>query len=185
MMALKTAGEVILLGLKTMTVNFEMKVLKRPRPERKLIKCFIIIISCMIILICILAAAETALEGWSFLDGVYCWFVTFTTMGFGDFVPFAQYREENINTPWKVYITGLIFTVPFIAGLCLVSSLLNVIVQSSENIKIHFHQVCSSCGHRAELKTEANDDDSKVANGIRLQSYGIRAQGDAIQSGVK
>jgi len=118
-----------------------------------------------------------AMEGWSFLDGIYCWFVTFTTIGFGDYVPFSHYREKNINTPWKVYLIGLLFTVPFIAGLCLVSSLLNILVQHSENIKIHFHNVCSCCGHPNDLYTAA-DDSANTANDVKLTSYGTRQQGD-------
>jgi len=138
---------------------------------------------CEVGLICILSGVETVMEGWSFLDGMYCWFVTFTTIGFGDYVPFAHYRDKNVNTPWKVYLTGVLFTVPFIAGLCLVSSLLNLLVQHSENIKIHFHNVCSCCGHRTDLNTTGNNG-KNTANDVKLQSYGIRKQGD-LHNGIE
>ncbi|XP_020917392.1 potassium channel subfamily K member 15 isoform X2 [Exaiptasia diaphana] len=175
MLALKTSGEVIHLSIKTIAVNFERKVLKRQHPEKKLIKCFIIIISIMTVVICAAAAGEVALEGWTFLDGVYCWFVTFTTIGFGDFVPFKQYREKNENndTRWRVYVAGILFTVPFVGGLCLVSSLLSVIIQGSENVKIHFHKICSCCGQ--QTGPEANDVDSSKTD-IRLQSFSVNPQ---------
>lgn len=175
MLALKTSGELIALCIKTTAVNFEKKVLKRQNPEKKLIKCFVIISSILAVLVCGVAGLEVVFENWAFLDGVYCWFVTFTTIGFGDFVPFAQYREKHQNSDqWRVYVAGILFTIPFIIGLCLVSSLLNVLLQGSEKIKIHFHKICSCCGQQTGSVTEVNEENSK--RDIRLQSFGVDQQ---------
>jgi len=169
MLFLKTSGELILICLKKGMISFEKRVLKRQNPQTSFKKIITILIICKIVLIVIFSGLEMVVEDWSFLDGVYCWFVTLTTIGFGDYVPFAHYRDKNISTPWKFYITALLCTVPVMAGLCLVSSLLNLLVHYSENIKINFRNVCSCCGQRTDSDTFSADE-SKTSKEIKLLS---------------
>ena len=181
MLALKTSGEVILLGLKTVAVNFEKKVLKRQNPQKTFFKCFILLICCQSLLICILAGVEMYLEGWTFLEGVYCWFITFTTIGFGDYVPLTlnKYLERNKEKEWIVHVTFPVFTVPYITGLCLLSSMLNLLVEYSEIIKFRFRMIytCSVCKKQVTMVTgnenEANmsSNDEIDVNNIRLENY--------------
>lgn len=51
------------------------------------------------------AAASQATNGWSIRQGVYVWFITLTTVGFGDFVPEAMMKIQ----PSEWIIPGLCF----------------------------------------------------------------------------
>ncbi|XP_031553674.1 potassium channel subfamily K member 15-like [Actinia tenebrosa] len=178
MLAFKTAGEVVLIGLKTITVLFEKKILRREYAKRKLLKCLFVIIFWMTFLICLLAMAETYIDGWTFLEGFYCWFITFTTIGFGDYIPFRDYRlEKKGESKWILVATGLVFTIPFVTGLCLVSSFLNLLVDSSDKIKVHFHKVTSFavCSSNCSNTNEASLSSKEVSsNDINLKPISCR-----------
>lgn len=51
------------------------------------------------------AAASQATNGWSIRQGVYVWFITLTTVGFGDFVPEVMMKIQ----PSEWIIPGLCF----------------------------------------------------------------------------
>lgn len=141
-------------------------------------KCLFVIIFWMSLLICILATVETYIDGWTFLEGVYCWFVTFTTIGFGDYIPFQEFRlEKKGKEKWILLGTGILFTIPFVIGLCLVSSFVNLLVDSSDKIKLHFHKVssCAICSNNCGNSNEASLSSKETSsNDINLKSFGSR-----------
>ncbi|XP_031553677.1 potassium channel subfamily K member 15-like [Actinia tenebrosa] len=178
MLALKTAGEVLLVSLRNLTITLEKKILRRRKPENSIFKCLLMIIFWITLLMCILATVEKYVNGWTFLEGVYCWFVTLTTIGFGDYLPLQKlYRVQEKNMIWVYAVTGIFSTLPYVMALCLVSSLLNLLVEYSEEFKMQFntfccHMECCCCrNHKRELRTlgstkkEDNNAELQLMNG--------------------
>lgn len=174
MLALKTAGEVLLIGLRNLTITFEKKILRRKKPEHNMIKCLLMIIFWIIILMCILATVEKYVNGWTFLEGVYCWFVTLTTIGFGDYLPLQKLLfEQTESMLWVFVVTSIFSILPYVMALCLVSSLLNLLVEYSEEFKIHYNAfscctVCCCCCCNRKTKTQGST--RKEDFDIELQS---------------
>ena len=87
MLAMKTLGELLAIGVRFLVIKMDTVLLKRTEPRHVKVKSFIL--SCLLInLLEVLLAAlsSTVIENWSFLESLYAWFTTFTTIGFGDYV---------------------------------------------------------------------------------------------------
>ena len=103
-------------------------------------------------------------QDWTFVEGVYFWFVTLTTIGFGDYVPEKQAKsqlpiyitEQHANkamkTSFKIF-SGIFITTYAVIGLCVVSSVLNSIMAAMEKSKCH--PPCPGCVPR-KTRDEAN-----------------------------
>jgi len=112
---LQKIGEHMLNTQKFLISKIEMRVFKREPthlPEKSFVLCFIAIW----ILILVAAAFQTYAEGWTFLDGVYCYLITFTTVGFGDLLPGYQSNKTVSLVVWPIFIY---------LGLCVMANLLN------------------------------------------------------------
>ena len=102
---------------------------------------------------CLGAALTKFSEGWTFAEGIYVWFITFTTIGFGDYVPNS--------------ITRLVETA---VGLCLMSGLIDSLVSYSEKVK------CAGCLQSAvsEESGPANNQSSPTADrAMELENRGF------------
>lgn len=68
------------------------------------------------------------LEDWTFVEALYFWFVTVTTMGFGDYIP-GKLNPTNISreNSFAIFI-GFFEMVLLLGGLCIVSSVFNSIM---------------------------------------------------------
>ncbi|XP_031553676.1 two pore potassium channel protein sup-9-like [Actinia tenebrosa] len=168
MVALKTAGEVLAILMHNMAKILDKRVLRQKRPKQSIFKCFAMIISWIIVLVGILATAEMYLDGWTFHEGLYSWFITFTTIGLGDYVPFQNFKNQKAGqSAWALILFGATFTVPYIIGLCLVSCLLNLLVEHSESIKVSFCVICSSSVNNHEVE-------AAISNDVKLNSITCR-----------
>lgn len=61
------------------------------------------------------AASATYTEGWSFMTSLYAWFTTFTTIGFGGYVPFEALQrklDQGEVSADGVIVPGLALTLP-------------------------------------------------------------------------
>lgn len=79
------------------------------------------------------------LENWSFVQGVYAWFATLSTIGYGDYVPgFELFRKAAKSSDNDVSLWFIIsaMAVPCLAALCVVSGVLNSLVEDIEEFKI-------------------------------------------------
>lgn len=125
LLTLKTAGELISGLLTGAIIHFERKVLKTQGVRRVEIKCAVLTFASMMVFISISSAVQVIWEKWSFADAFYAWFITFTTVGFGDFIPFESVvsREDGIVTA----IFHIFGTLPALCGLCLVASVVNTL----------------------------------------------------------
>ena len=154
MLALKSVGELIAKWVNALVTKFEKRILKRPEPKRMQAKSAVILFSLMAVLIVANSILYMILTEWSLIEGVYFWFVTLTTIGFGDYVydpgkP-QRIRQLSINSTRKHEnkagtvdageATAFIFldifsTFYFILCLCVISSVLNSIMAALEEQK--------------------------------------------------
>ncbi|XP_032231495.1 potassium channel subfamily K member 3 isoform X2 [Nematostella vectensis] len=178
MVALKSGGELISLGVRTTYVAFSKRVLGHESCQRLLPRCLAIAFSMVTIFICIMGGVQTYLDEWTFLESVYCWFVTCSTMGFGDYVPLQNYAKTIGNSTGRLVFSGIMLTLPYILGLCLVSSLVNVMVEFSEyelaHAKSQVRRLCGcyQCGsHMHGLDREGSVEHDNNNVDVQLQNF--------------
>ena len=200
MLALKSVGELIAKWVSAIVTKFEVKILKRSEPKRLQAKSAAILFSLMVLMIVGNGLLMMFFAGWSLVEGVYFWFVTLTTIGFGDYTTRSPQRITHLTinssrnqqnyTLQKVdagditaSIFGeLFFTFYFILCLCIVSSVLNSIMAAMEQSKCRLR--CSGCVPRKakhHAATEENNNPEQhetntVYDICRLQTADRRLQ---------
>jgi len=102
-----------------------MKVLKRDAPVSSMeAKAMTLTVSAALLLV-LLGAKGTIFEtGLSYLDGVYVWIMTLTTIGFGDVV--IDVEKKHVKLP--ILVSGFMRSTFILIGLSLVSSALTNLV---------------------------------------------------------
>ena len=154
LLALKSIGELISKLVYTTVTKLEKKFLNSLDPKK--IKTKSAVILCLIMLLFLLVTAQIhgRSSNWTFVEEVYFWFVTFSTIGFGDYVHHKSHKritKLSINgTVIQENIEGILhgqtsravttfvstgYVLHSIVGLCLVSSALNSIVDALEEHK--------------------------------------------------
>lgn len=85
---MKSVGELLAIGVRFLIVKTDTIVLKRAqRPGTVKVNAFVMSCTLICFLHVILATmSTTSIEDWSFLESLYAWFTTFTTIGFGDYI---------------------------------------------------------------------------------------------------
>ena len=138
MLALKTTGELLAASIKYLVLKTETLILKRTEPKHVKKKTFFVASTLMVFLFISTGASAVYLENWTFIEGLYAWFTTFTTIGFGDFVPFhslVRDAEKGKASQSALFVHGLLFFVPYMAGLSLTSCILSCAVESIDEIR--------------------------------------------------
>ena len=149
MLALKTAGELVASCLRFLVIKTETALFKRDEPKHVKKKTFFAACVLMATLHVSVAASATHLEEWSFMEGLYAWFITFTTIGFGDYVPFESFVrkfEQGKISKYTMIVDVLILVVPSLVGLSLTSCILSCIVDCLDEIRDfrnHYLNCCS------------------------------------------
>ena len=141
MLALKSVGEVIASAVSLTVTKFEKKILKRLEPKQVQTKSAVILFSLMNVSFLI----GGLLQVWkhsTLVEGIYFWFVTCTTIGFGDYVPYrmtariqrlSPTKPESFEAEEKHHISlTIFFMIECVIGLCIVSSVLNSIMAAIE-----------------------------------------------------
>ena len=57
------------------------------------------------------ASVSVFMDGWKMRKGIYVWFVTFTTVGFGDLVPTLMtsgYQPNGVIIPGLCFMSGIV-----------------------------------------------------------------------------
>ena len=96
MLAFKSIGELITKGVNKVIEKFESKLLKRPEPNQMQAKSAVFLVSLMAVLIVVNGSLMMPVFNWSLVEGVYFWFITLTTIGFGDYVPVKSQKNKEI-----------------------------------------------------------------------------------------
>lgn len=106
-------------------------------------------------------------QNWTFLEGVYFWFVTFTTVGFGDYV-ISEFKPQDIkmeslnssvqdessdeSTDAQVYnlmtFAHTYSVIYLLVSLCIVSSVLNSIMAVME--ERNWRPSCPGCWRKTQ-----------------------------------
>ena len=149
MFTLKTLGEMISKIVYRIVCLVETSLLGRRRPRKLKIKTFCFTFMLMILTLCFGGMAQMHLEGWSFVEGIYCWFATLSTIGYGDYIPRLNVKKETLGTSdsrakISVWLTFSASALPGLAGLCVVSGVLNSLVEALEELRIQLN-VCNKC----------------------------------------
>lgn len=145
MLMLKSVGEIIAQWVNSIATKFEQKIFKRAEPKQVKTKSAVILFSLMVLLIVVTGLLAVHFEDWTFVEGVYFSFVTMSTIGFGDYVPVKQKRPKTTKTR-LTFLSGVVVPLYVVAGLCIVSSVLNSIMAAIEERKCRFR--CPGCVSR-------------------------------------
>ena len=144
MLALKSVGELIAKYVNIIITKFEKRIFKTSEPKHMNAKSAVILCAIMMLLIVINGLLVMGLRNWSFIEAVYYWFITFSTIGFGDYalrpphrikeltlnISVNQNKNEsgNARKTTSVVFVGLFGAIYSLICLCIVSSVLNAIM---------------------------------------------------------
>ena len=172
MLALKSVGELIAKYVNRIIIKFEKRIFKISEPKHMNVKSAAILSAIMVLFIVINGLLVMHLLNWSLVEAVYYWFITFSTIGFGDYVLRQPNRineltlnisenksmNESGNATGKTtsaFFAGLLGAIYILIALCIVSSVLNAIMAAIEERKCRPR--CPGCDPRRIREHEDND----------------------------
>lgn len=135
----------MLRGERYLVTKFETRCLKREGVPKYLNeKCSFMGVLLLVILLVTCAGIHTEIDGWAFFEGFYAFFITFTTVGFGDLIPgTVDGKMARVNT-----VVQVIFIV---LGLAAMSNVINGLVNCSEVGEL-FRKLIARCGRKRSVE---------------------------------
>ena len=134
---LKTVGERITEYIRNTVKHIEKKYLKR-RPNRVGVKVAGVAFIMMVIVLLVGGASDMVFDGWTFFDGVYFNFITYSTIGFGDLFPrvekASKLDELGFGENGKRLFASFIMLIFMIIGLSVTSTVICSILQAVEEM---------------------------------------------------
>ena len=148
MLAMKSLWELLGIGVRSLVIKTETILLKRTEPRNVKLKT-ICVSGCIIVFQhLMLASLSTSFtENWSFLESFYAWFITLSTIGFGDYVPLKKFsRETDVEKMSKLLLIlyMVLFSLPYVMSLSFCSCILSLLVDSMDQIR-QMRDRCMSC----------------------------------------
>jgi hypothetical protein len=122
-MLLTTLGDKMRHIIKTCVVSFERKILKRDEPRNVERKTLIAVFVSTAVCVCVMSAVSAKMENWDFSLALYVWFVTLTTIGFGDYVP----QVSETTTPVYRALEATYIGITSLLSLTLMACILHVL----------------------------------------------------------
>lgn len=177
MLALKTLGEIVSKMVYKLVFNVETKVLCKKTPRKIKIKSFFTTFLLMLLTLCAGGVTQIYMEGGTFIEGVYSWFATLSTIGYGDYIP-SWSLLQNTESETTLWLLISAFSLPSLALLSVVSGLLNSLVEAIEEFKIQFKYCCKCprCRKKKSMELEEPQNDSEenlTVHNERLRSASV------------
>ena len=146
---MKTSGELLATGIRFLVMKTDIVLLKKAEPKHIKAKTFFLSTALIVFLHLIMACVSTSYieTDWSFLESLYAWFTTFTTIGFGDYVHMESFASKTAHgemSKARLIFYGIILSLPYVWGLSLMSCILTCLVDSVDQIR-HFRDRCMKC----------------------------------------
>ena len=200
MLELKSIGELIVVCVNSSITNLEKKILRRQEAKKVQVKSAVVLFSLMVIFLMVFALLLVNSTDMTLVQCVYFWFVTYTTIGFGDYVPYKSQRVKeitgsnlsdfhnqtktgNVREVTAVIFSAIFFTFYLIFGLCVVSSVLNAIMAALEKQKCCLRCRCIPRKTQAQdvCSEESNTQERRETNIaiLSLESFGFRTDNAA------
>ena len=160
---LQLIGERMLCGEKYLVTKFETKCLQREGvPNYLNEKCSLLGVLLLVILLVTCAGIHTVVDGWTFFEGFYAFFITFTTVGFGDLIPgTVDGKMERVNTVIQVIFIVL--------GLAAMSNVINGLVNCSEARNL-VGKLTARCKRRSGVETA---DETKESGMHQMEGFDL------------
>ena len=163
---LNSFGGLISHGVSWLISTFEKRVLKTPEPRDLEIKISVLTILLTLVLLLAGSAIAVVTQDWSFLEAFYFWFVTFTTIGFGDYV-IRDHEEVDEEVKPIIGLFSLAFT---LFGLAAVASGINSLLDVASKRPCRF-VICSGSLPVQDSDAVAKED-SDAALQIQMKTEG-------------
>lgn len=165
MMLFKTTGELLATCITFLVVKTETVMLKRSEPKHVKTKRFFAACALIVFQLIAVSAITIYFEDWSFLEGLYAWFITYTTIGYGDYVHLASLQKKIDHgevSPNRLIVYYAVSLLPYLFGLSLMSCILSCLVDSVDEIRNFRESILKCCPNLLSLmrrllshKTEA------------------------------
>ena len=183
LLTLKSVGQLMAHRIRTVVATFERKVLNRQDVKHVKTKSAVILFLIMVSSIIVYGKLLMRSQNWTFVQGVYFCFVSFSTIGFGDFyvsanqpIPLKRLVVKSPNAS-KIYLVNsskgdalkgarcLLFGLLAMLALCIVSGVFNSVMAAIEELK-YINYYCFVCFHR---KIHDRDKDGPINNTLNLE----------------
>ena len=139
-------------GEKRLVTGFETRYLKREgEPKYLNEKGSLLGFVLLLIMLVISARTQMAIDDWTFFEGFYAYFITYTTVGFGDLIPGANKTSPGHTAVRVIFI---------ILGLAAMSNVINGLVKCTECLHF-FTKLTARCRRNKSAdrpETERNDE---------------------------
>ena len=125
-------------SIRFIVTKTEVCLLNNDPPKNEKGKVSFCAVSLMIALLLLASACSVFMEDWIYVESLYAWFTTFTTIGFGDYIhldSFARKAARGEIPDYRVVLYGLISCFPYVMDLSLVSCILGCLVDSVESVR--------------------------------------------------
>ena len=124
------------------------------------------------IVLCAGAALFARYESWNFFESLYYFFITLTTIGFGDLVALQEVRHERTQDIQTMYVASTMIMI--YVGLTIASSVINLLVlrlmelqqpkKKRHKLSVPSGPRCSHCQHGHETKVDVDENLGVLAN---------------------
>ena len=138
-------------GQQALVTRLETGFLKR---ESKYVneKCTLLGFLLLLTLLFMSAGIQMEIEDWTFLERFYCYFITFTTVGFGDLIP-----GQSTHKPGHAAVRILLI----IFGLAAMSNMLNALANCEDSAKL-IKRLKVRCGRKGSVEASENADNADI-----------------------
>lgn len=182
---LKTLGETIAKVVEKFVLLVEREFFGRRRPEKLKTKSLCLTFILMVFTLCLGGLTQMYLEDWNFVEGIYAFFATLSTIGYGDYIPgWSTLTKATADRRVHHWLILSALGLPVMVGLCVVSAVINSLVDALDELKIQIHvqSKCLRCERKASRHKETvtleklNEDVNQENNFFRVPvKEGVRS----------